>query len=184
MRLLKPIAITVLATTALAACDNQSGSAPKTEEAREAAGDNTLGQLLGEDDSSFAGAVKAAGLDTTLAGPGPYTIFVPTNAAFGKLPAGAMDNMLKPEARAQLTKLLSNHILSGSILAEDIGKAIDNGKGTTQLMTIGGGTLTATKDGDRIVLTDEAGGKAVLTGADGKASNGVLHRVDAVLMPG
>jgi uncharacterized surface protein with fasciclin (FAS1) repeats len=183
MRFLKPLVIGILTTTALAACDNQGGSAPKSEEAREAAGDNTLDQLLGDADSSFMTAAKAAGLDTTLAGPGPYTIFVPSNSAFEKLPAGAMDNMLKPESRAQLTKLLSNHILSGSILAEDIGKAIDNGKGQTQLMTIGGGTLTATKDGDKIVLTDEAGGKSVVTGADGKASNGVIHRVDGVLMP-
>ena len=180
-----PIAITILASTALAACDNAgNGSAPKTEEARDAAGDNTLSQLLGKDDSSFAAAAKAAGLDTTLAGPGPYTVFVPSNAAFEKLPAGAMDTMMKPESRAQLTKLLSNHILSGAILASDIGKAIDNGKGKTQLMTLGGDTLTATKDGDKIVLTDEAGGKAVVSGADGKASNGVLHHVDGVLMPG
>jgi uncharacterized surface protein with fasciclin (FAS1) repeats len=166
-----------------AACDKAADNAPKSEAAKEAAGESTIAQGLGDDASRFAAAAKAAGLDATLAGPGPYTVLVPTDDAFGKLPAGALDNMMKPESRPQLTKVLTYHILSGAILAEDINKAIENGGGKTQLMSVGGGTLTATKEGDKIVLTDGAGGKAVITAADGKHSNGVVHKVDGVLTP-
>lgn len=183
MRFLRSFFLTVAASAALAACGGEGGNTTQTEAAEDAAGDNTLNEMLGNEGSSFAAAAKAAGLDATLSGPGPYTLFVPTNAAFEKLPDGAMDSMMRPEARAQLTKLLSNHILSGAVLAEDVSKAIDNGKGKTQLMTVGGGTLTATKDGDNIILTDEAGGRAVIVNADSKGSNGVLHRIDGVLMP-
>ena len=167
----------------LAACDKAADNAPKSEAAKEAAGESTIAQGLGDDASRFAAAAKVAGLDATLAGPGPYTVLVPTDDAFGKLPAGALDNMMKPESRPQLTKLLTYHILSGAILAEDINKAIENGGGKTQLMSVGGGTLTATKDGDKIVVADGAGGKAVITAADGKHSNGVVHKVDGVLTP-
>lgn len=167
----------------LAACDSNSDSAPASKEAKEAAGKSTISASLGGDTSTFLQAVKSAGLETTLAGPGPYTVLVPGNVGFEKLPAGALDTLLKPEAREQLTKVLTVHILSGSILAEDISKAIDNGGGKTQLMTIGGGQLTATKDGDKIVLTDAAGGKAIVTKADLKQSNGIVHQVDSVLMP-
>jgi uncharacterized surface protein with fasciclin (FAS1) repeats len=167
----------------LAACDSGNGSRPASEAAKDAAGTSTIGASLGGNTSTFQQAVKSAGLDTTLAGPGPYTVLVPVNAGFEKLPAGALDTLLKPESRAQLTKVLTTHILSGAVLAEDIAKAIDNGGGKTQLMTIGGDQLTATKDGNKIVLTDAAGGKSVVTKADSKMSNGVVHQVDAVLMP-
>ena len=167
----------------LAACDKPADNAPKSGAAKEAAGDSTIAQGLGDDSKQFAAAAKAAGLDTTLAGPGPYTVLVPTDDAFGKLPDGALDTLMKPESRPQLTKILTYHILSGAVLAADIGKAIENGGGKTQLMTVGGGTLTATKDGDKIVITDGKGGKATVTTADGKHSNGVIHKVDGVLMP-
>ncbi|MCY7279936.1 MAG: fasciclin domain-containing protein, partial [Sphingomonas bacterium] len=159
-------------------------AAPKSEAARDAAGDKTIASGLGADDSKFADAAKASGLDSTLAGPGPYTVLVPVNGAFDKLPAGALDTLLKPESRAQLTKLLTGHILPGAILSADIGKAIDNGKGKATLATFGGGTITATRDGDKIVLTDSAGGKAIVSAADDKRSNGVVHHIDGVLMPG
>jgi len=131
----------------------------------------------------FFAAAKAAGLDATLGGPGPYTVLVADDAAFGKLPAGTADNWLKPESRAQLTGVLTNHILPGTVLAEDVSKAIDNGKGKAVLATMGGGTLTATKEGDKIVLTDAAGTKATVTKADEKHSNGVVHHIDTVLVP-
>ena len=99
------------------------------------------------------------------------------------MPAGALDALLKPESRAQLTGVLTYHILPGTILAADIAKAIDNGKGKAVLATMGGATLTATKDGDKIVLADAAGTKAIVTGADDRRSNGVVHRIDSVLMP-
>jgi uncharacterized surface protein with fasciclin (FAS1) repeats len=161
--------------------DNQA--APQSEAAKDAAGDKTIFASLGADDSKFAAAAKATGLDATLAGPGPYTVLVPTDAAFGKLPAGALDTLMKPESRAQLTKVLTGHILPGEILAADIGKAIDNGKGKASLATFGGGTVIATREGDKIVLTDSAGDKAIVTGSDDKRSNGVVHHVDGVLMP-
>jgi uncharacterized surface protein with fasciclin (FAS1) repeats len=165
------------------ACDkaDQPGSA-QPGEAKEAAGGKTIAAGINQDSRFFA-ATKAAGLDATLAGPGPYTVLVPDDAAFGKLPAGTADNWLKPESRAQLTGVLTNHILPGTILADDIGKAIDNGKGKAILATMGGGTLTATREGGKIVLTDAAGTKATVTKADEKHSNGVVHHIDVVLVP-
>ena len=181
------IALTLFAAAAvtmLAACDsNTDEAAPKSEAARDAAGDTTIASGLSADDSKFAEATKAAGLDATLAGPGPYTVLVPVNGAFDKLPAGALDTLLKPESRAQLTKTLTGHILPGAILAADIGKAIDNGKGKAALATFGGGTITASREGDKIVLTDASGGKATVTASDDKRSNGVVHHVDGVLAP-
>lgn len=181
----KTISFIISATLglALAACNSNNASAPVSEDAKEAAGDATIAASLGGDTSTFQQAVKSAGLDTTLAGPGPYTVLVPVNAGFEKLPAGALDTLLKPEAREQLTKVLTLHILSGSILAQDIAKAINNGGGKTQLMTIGGDQLSATMDGGKIVLTDAAGGKSVVTKADLEQSNGIVHQMDAVLMP-
>jgi len=165
------------------ACDkaDQPGSAPSGE-AKEAAGGKTIAAGINQDSRFFA-AAKAAGLDATLAGPGPYTVLVPDDAAFGKLPSGTADNWMKPESRAQLTGVLTHHILPGTILADDIGKAIDNGKGKAILATMGGGTLTATREGGKIVLTDAAGTKATVTKADDKHSNGVVHHIDTVLVP-
>ena len=157
-------------------------AATPTENAAKAAGTDTIADGLGKD-SKFVAAAKAVGLDATLAGPGPYTVLAPSDAAFDKLPAGALDTLMKPESRADLTGLLSYHILPGTMLAADIAKAIDAGGGKTQIATMGGGTITAAKDGDKIVLTDAAGTRAVVTAADAKRSNGVVHEIDAVLMP-
>lgn len=163
------------------AVDNVSVS----ENAVEAAGNSTIAQGIEgtASDSKFVAAAKSVGLDKTLAGPGPYTVLVPSDPAFDKMPAGALDNLMKPESRAQLTGVLTYHILPGTILAADIDKAIENGKGKAVLATMGGATLTATKDGDTIILADAAGTKATITGADDQRSNGVVHRIDAVLMP-
>jgi uncharacterized surface protein with fasciclin (FAS1) repeats len=176
-----------LGVLAVAGCDQQ-GEARKDEaskgtEAVKQAGDKTIAAGL-DQNSSFIKAAKAAGLDATLAGPGPYTVIVPDDAAFGKLPQGTFDNWLKPESRPELTRVMTNHILPGTVLVADIGKAIDAGKGKAELATMGGGTLTATREGDKIVLTDSAGNKATMAGTDETLANGVIHRVDAVLMPG
>jgi uncharacterized surface protein with fasciclin (FAS1) repeats len=170
---------------AVAGCDKSDGSktANQGTEAVKKAGDKTIGAGIGQD-SQFAALAKAAGLDVTLNGPGPYTVFVPDDAAFGKLPAGTVDTLKKPEGKTDLTRTLTYHILPGTVLAEDISKAIDNGKGKAELATMGGEVLTAAKDGDKIVLTDAAGGKSTITQADQTMSNGVVHTVDAVLMPG
>ena len=174
------------ALLALGACNNDAGNgngaAPKaqSEQARKAAGTKTIAAGL-IPASRFMTAAKAAGLDQTLAGPGPYTLFVPDDSAFNSAPAGTFD--VKPENRAQVTGVLTNLILPGTVMAADIAKAIDKGKGKAVLATMGGSTLTATKDGDKVVLTDAAGRKATVTQADEQYSNGVVHRVDALLMP-
>jgi len=161
------------------------GNAPVPAEAAEAAGNATIADGIAGNasDSKFVAAAKSVGLDKTLAGPGPYTVLVPSDAAFDKLKAGSLDTLMKPESRAQLTGVLTYHILPGTILVADIDKAIDNGKGKAVLATMGGATLTATKDGDKIILTDAAGTKAVISGAEDVRSNGVVHQIDAVLMP-
>jgi uncharacterized surface protein with fasciclin (FAS1) repeats len=175
------------AALSLNACDkggkaDQPGSA-QTDDAKKAAGEKTIAAGV-DQNSRFFQAAKSAGLDATLAGPGPYTVLVPDDAAFAKLPKATTDSWAKPESRAQLTGVLTYHILPGTILGDDISKAIDNGKGKAVLATMGGGTLTATRDGGKIVLTDGAGAKATVTGADEKFSNGVVHRIDTVLTPG
>lgn len=164
---------------------NNNGSANKSETAQtpaaqKAAGNKTIAAGL-DANSKFMAAAKTAGLDQTLGGPGPYTVFVPTDAAIGAAPAGTFD--AKPDNRGQLTGLITNLILPGTVMSADIGKAIDAGKGKVVLATMGGSTLTATKDGDKIVLTDSSGHKATVTQADDQFSNGVVHHVDAVLMP-
>lgn len=160
------------------AADNRSNA--QTPEAQKAAGTKVISAGLAQD-QKFMAAAKAAGLDQTLAGAGPYTVLVPDDGAFDKAPAGTFDN--EPENRAQLTAILTNLILPGTVMAADIDKAIDKGKGKAVLATMGGGTLTATKNGDKIVLTDAKGGKATVTKADDSFTNGVVHHVDAVLMP-
>ncbi len=135
------------------------------------------------DHTTLVSAVKAAGLAETLSGPGPYTVFAPTNAAFLKLPAGAVDGLLKPEAKADLTGLLTYHVVPGVVTAADLEKAIDAGDGKAELATVAGGKLTATKEDGGIVVTDGKGGKAKVSQADVIQSNGVIHVVDSVLMP-
>jgi uncharacterized surface protein with fasciclin (FAS1) repeats len=174
-----------LAAAMLAAggCDNKAAgnrTNAQTPEAQKAAGTKTIAAGLAPD-GKFVAAAKAAGLDQTLAGAGPYTVLVPDDAAFDKAPAETFD--AKPENRARLTGVITNLILPGTVLAADIDKAIDRGKGKTILPTFGGGTLTATKDGGKIVLSDAKGDKATITKADEQYSNGVVHHIDAVLMP-
>ena len=174
-----------LAAVLLAAggCNNKAGdnrTNAQTPEARKAAGTKTISAGLAPN-GKFMASAKAAGLDQTLAGAGPYTVLVPDDVAFDKAPAGTFDT--KPENRAQLTGVLTNLILPGTVLVADIDKAIDKGKGKAILATMGGGSLTATKDGGKTVLTDAKGDKATITQADEQYSNGVVHHIDAVLMP-
>src|SRR3954447_25163894 len=178
------ISVAAAALLAVGAC-NQNGGANKTEpaqtpKAQKAAGDKTIAAGLASN-AKFMAAAKTAGLDQTLAGPGPYTVFVPDDAAFDAAPAGTFD--AKPDNRAQLTGVLTNLILPGTVMAADIDKAIDNAKGKATLATMGGGTLTATKEGGKTVLADSAGHKATITQADEQYSNGVVHHIDALLMP-
>src|SRR6476660_1840451 len=175
-------AAALLATGACSKQDGNSGSAPEaqTSKAQKVAGTKTIAAGLAQN-GRFMAAAKAAGLDQTLAGPGPYTVFVPDDAAFGNAPAGTFE--VTPQNRAQITGVLTNLILPGTVLVADIDKAIDNAKGKALLATMGGGTLTATRDGGKTVLTDASGHKAAITQGDEKYTNGVVHHVDAVLMP-
>ena len=135
------------------------------------------------DHTTLVAAVKAAGLVDTLNGKGPFTVFAPTNDAFAQLPAGAVDMLLKPENKAMLTKVLTYHVVAGKYDSKALAKLIKKGKGKAQLKTVSGGTLTAWMDGDNIVITDDKGGKSIVTTADVYQSNGVIHVVNAVLLP-
>ncbi len=135
------------------------------------------------DHTTLVAAVKAAGLVETLEGPGPFTVFAPTNEAFDKLPAGTVDNLLKPENKEMLTKILTYHVVAGRLSAADLKKQIKEAHGEASLKTVSGGTLTAMMQGKDIVLKDEKGDVAKVTIANVFQSNGVIHVIDTVLMP-
>ena len=136
------------------------------------------------DHTTLVAAVKAAGLVETLEGPGPFTVFAPTNEAFNKLPAGTVDTLLKPENKATLTKVLTYHVVAGRLSAHDLMKKIKDGNGTAELTTVEGGKLWFTlHDGKNIELKDEKGGTAMVTIANVFQSNGVIHVIDTVVMP-
>ncbi len=136
-----------------------------------------------KDHTTLVTAVKAAGLVDTLSGPGPFTVFAPTNAAFAKLPAGTVESLVKPENKGTLTTVLTYHVVAGKMGAKDILAAIKAGGGKAMLTTVQGGKLTASLMGKTVMLTDAKGGKSHVTIADVNQSNGVIHVVDAVLMP-
>ena len=136
-----------------------------------------------QDHTTLVAAVKAAGLVDTLSGPGPFTVFAPTNEAFAKLPAGTVDTLLKPENKDQLVKILTYHVVAGKVSSKQLIGMIKKGGGKAELKTVSGGTLTASIDMGHVVLTDEKGGKATVTIADVFQSNGVIHVIDAVLLP-
>jgi len=136
-----------------------------------------------KDHTTLVAAVKAAGLVETLKGPGPFTVFAPTNAAFAALPAGTVDTLLKPENKGKLTTVLTYHVVAGKLDAAALGGQIMDGKGMATLKTVAGGTLTAKASGGKIMVVDENGGSATVTIADVYQSNGVIHVVDKVLLP-
>ncbi len=137
-----------------------------------------------KDHTTLVAAVKAAGLVDTLKGAGPFTVFAPTNAAFDKLPKGTVDTLLKPDKKADLTKVLTYHVVPGKVDAAALRQQIAAGNGTASLKTVQGETLTAKDDGaGGIVLTDAKGGQSHVTIADVMQKNGVIHVVDTVLMP-
>jgi uncharacterized surface protein with fasciclin (FAS1) repeats len=136
-----------------------------------------------KDHTTLVAAVKAAGLVDTLKGPGPFTVFAPTNAAFAALPAGTVDTLLKPENKGMLTGVLTYHVVPGKWDAAAISKMIADGKGMASIKTVAGGTLVAKSAGGKVTVTDEKGGVATVTIADVYQSNGVIHVVDKVLLP-
>ena len=135
------------------------------------------------DHTTLVAAVKAAGLVDTLEGPGPFTVFAPTNEAFNKLPAGTVDNLLRPENLDMLKKVLTYHVVAGRISIRDLKKMIQDGGGKATLTTVEGGTLTAWMKDGKYMLTDEKGGMATITIPNVYQSNGVIQVIDTVLMP-
>ena len=136
-----------------------------------------------ENFSTLVTAVKAAGLVETLSGAGPFTVFAPTNDAFGKLPEGTISSLLKPESKDALTGILTYHVVAGKFNAADVVKAIQDNNGSFTIPTVQGGSLTAKLDGDSVVLTDTKGNTSKVIIADVAASNGVIHAIDTVVMP-
>jgi len=137
-----------------------------------------------QDHTTLVAAVKAAGLVDTLKSPGPFTVFAPTNASFAALPAGTVDTLLKPENKGTLTTVLTYHVVPGRMDAAALMAAIAAGGGRATLKTASGGTLTATTSGGNVMVTDAKGGTAMVTIANVYQSNGVIHVVNKVLLPG
>jgi uncharacterized surface protein with fasciclin (FAS1) repeats len=136
-----------------------------------------------KDHTTLVAAVKAAGLVDTLSGPGPFTVFAPTNEAFAALPAGTVDTLLKPENKETLVKVLTYHVVPGRLTGHDLMKAVSDGGGKAMLKTVEGDSLTVMKAGKGLSITDDKGNVAHVTIANVMQSNGVIHVIDTVLMP-
>lgn len=139
--------------------------------------------LNSKDHTTLVAVVKAAGLVETLEGKGPFTVFAPTNEAFDKLPAGTVDNLVKPENKATLTKILTYHVVPGKIDSKELMKWIKKGNGTATLTTVQGGKLWVMQKDGKLWLKDEKGNVAQITISDVYQSNGVIHVIDTVVMP-
>jgi uncharacterized surface protein with fasciclin (FAS1) repeats len=136
-----------------------------------------------KDHTALVAAVKAAGLVETLQSAGPFTVFAPTNKAFEMLPAGTVDNLLKPESKAALTGVLTYHVVAGKLTSMELAKLIKQGNGTATLKTVAGGNLMVMMQGKKIAIKDENGGVAYVTIKDVNQSNGVIHVIDHVVLP-
>jgi uncharacterized surface protein with fasciclin (FAS1) repeats len=137
-----------------------------------------------KDHTTLVAAVKAAGLVDTLSGPGPFTVFAPTDAAFAKLPAGTVDNLVKPENKDMLVKVLTYHVVPGRMTALNLMKAVKEGQGTAKLKTVAGEDIWVKQAGPgKLTITDSKGNVAMVTIADVLQSNGVIHVIDTVLLP-
>ena len=133
--------------------------------------------------STLVAAVKAAGLVETLNSDGPFTVFAPTNDAFGKLPAGTVETLLKPENKGTLTAILTYHVVGAEFMAKDVVKAIQDSNNAFKVKTVQGGTLTLSLEGSSVIITDAKGNKSTITATDVDASNGVIHVIDTVVLP-
>ena len=157
--------------------------APAAASAGAPKGNIVAAAMTSKDHQTLVAAVKAAGLVETLAGRGPFTVFAPTDAAFAQLPAGTVETLLQPANRDQLRAILTYHVVAGRVTAGDLAKMIQANGGQAMLTTVQGGTLTARLSGNSVALTDERGGTALVTVADLKQSNGIIHVTNAVSLP-
>jgi len=191
MRRILPVAAVLALALTTAACGSDdadtaaTSSAPMTTSAAPspsptesmATADIVDTAVAAGDFTTLAAALEAAGLVETLKGPGPFTVFAPTDDAFAKLPAGTVDTLLK-DPKGDLTAILTYHVVPGKVMAADVVK-LDGQK----VKTVQGGELTVGVDGDKVTLTDAAGNTVNVTMTDVEASNGVIHVIDGVLMP-
>lgn len=154
------------------------------EEALAPSQETIVGVAVGNENfSTLVTALKAAGLVETLSGPGPFTVFAPTNDAFAKLPEGTVGTLVKPENKAMLTDILTYHVVSGKVMASDVIAAIKANNGSFETNTVMGEKITLMMDGQNVVIKDAKGGKSVIIMTDVAASNGVIHAIDTVIMP-
>lgn len=135
------------------------------------------------DHTTLVQAVTAGGLAETLSGAGPFTVFAPTNAAFAALPAGALDDLLKPENKEQLVAVLGCHVVEAKAMAADVAKMITDGNGSAEITTLGNCRLTATSMDGKVMIGGAGGTPVTVTAADLEAGNGVVHVIDGVLLP-
>jgi uncharacterized surface protein with fasciclin (FAS1) repeats len=178
-KIMQMCAMTLIAASAIVAATNPMVGGHEMFPSK-----NIVQNALNSDDhTTLVAAVKAAGLVNTLEGPGPFTVFAPTNEAFEKLPAGTVSTLLMTENKPTLTKILTYHVVSGKMDSKDIAKAIHAGNGKAELTTVSGGKLWAKMQDKDIVLTDEKGGMAKVTISNVYQSNGVIHVIDSVLLP-
>ncbi|MEH6827726.1 fasciclin domain-containing protein [Parasphingorhabdus sp.] len=193
MRISPKMILTTTAVVALAACSTEAPQAAVDEGSTDAMMDSAATAEPGTivdvavgnaDFSTLVAAVTAADLGATLSGDGPFTVFAPTNEAFAKVDPATLTALLTPAKKADLTALLTYHVVAGKLTAADVVKAITDGGGTATLTTVQGGMLKATLDGDSVILEDAAGGKSTVILTDVEASNGVIHAIDTVVMPG
>lgn len=194
MKLKAQAALLAAASTLLVAACSNAEEAPRPAEAAPAdatapAQTTEAGTIVAvaqgaADFSTLVAAVQAADLVSTLNGPGPFTVFAPTNAAFEKIPAATRDALLAPAGKADLTKILTYHVVPGRVDAAALTQQIQAGGGSASLTTVEGGTLTArVGPGGSVTLTDEAGNVSTVAQTDIAASNGVIHAIDTVVMP-
>ena len=175
---LAPLALAIgLATPALAK-NPMVGGAPMFE--NKTIVENAVNS---KDHTTLVAAVKAAGLVETLSGPGPFTVFAPTNAAFKKLPAGTVETLVKPENKATLTKILTYHVVPGTYSSADLMALAKKSGGQAELKTAEGGSLAVIQKGKRLYVADTKGNTARITTANVVQSNGVIHVIDKVVMP-
>ncbi|MBB6424685.1 fasciclin domain-containing protein [Sphingopyxis sp. JAI128] len=189
-----PLILTIAAATlTLSACNGKPGDAPAAD--RQAA--SATGKAMGADATtniaagikgaptltSLASAINAAGLAEMLSGAGPFTMFAPSDAAFVQVAPVTRDGWMRPAQKDVLAGVLKYHVVSGALTAADLAAKVAEGGGKAVLKTVDGQDLTATKSGDRILLTSASGNKATVTAADIGQSNGVIHVIDAVLIP-
>lgn len=197
------LAAVSLAALSIAACSNAETTAPANDAATDASAmapastDPMVGgAAMSPNDtivtnaakasnlSTLVAAVQAAGLAETLGGTGPFTVFAPDNAAFEKVPAATRESLMAPAGKADLTKILTYHVVPGRLTAADIASQAQANGGTASLTTVEGGTLTVTAGPNNTwIITDENGGRSTISQADVAQSNGMVHVIDTVLMP-